>query len=171
LNEEVDVVDYDPRWVRLFEHERERICGGISVTPCRMEHIGSTAIPGLIAKPIVDLMLGVEPFPLGSSLIFEIESLGYEALGEAGVSGRLYFRRRGAESFNLHVVRHGGDHWVSDLALRAYLLAHPAECRDYAKAKKRALGDGHRTLLSYSEAKGSVVSALISRAKVWANAT
>jgi hypothetical protein len=81
VDEEVDVVDYDPRWVRLFEHERERICGGISVTPCRIEHIGSTAIPGLIAKPIVDLMLGVEPFPPGSSLIFEIESLGYEALG------------------------------------------------------------------------------------------
>ncbi len=73
--------------------------------------------PGLIAKPIIDLMLGVDRFPPSAELQTAIERLGYEPLGEAGVPGRLYFRRRGAQHDNLHVVLKGGAHWTNNLAL------------------------------------------------------
>jgi GrpB-like predicted nucleotidyltransferase (UPF0157 family) len=112
--------------------------------------------------------LGVESFPPPPPLVSELASLGYEHLGEAGVQGRLYFRRRGRRSFNLHLVELGSDHWRNALALRDYLIAHPAERSRYVEAKRRAVADGRTTLLAYSEAKTAVLSDLIVRARVWA---
>ena len=129
-----------------------------------IEHIGSTAVPGLLAKPIVDIMVGVIPFPPSASWSAAVVVLGYEALGEAGVPGRLYFRQRGRVPCNVHVVEHGGAHWVSNLALRDYLRRSPEAAARYASAKRAAIAAGATTLLTYSEAKGRVIEALVSRA-------
>jgi len=97
--------------------------------------------------------------------------LGYENLGEAGVSERLYFRRRVPEAFNLHVVRRGGKHWVSNLALRDYLRTHAPARRRYAETKRHALASGQNTLLSYSEAKARVINEMLSQALEWSHAS
>lgn len=80
--------------------------------------LGSTAVPGLLAKPVIDIIHGSEGWPPDNVLIEAINRAGYEFLGEAGLPERLYFRLRGTTRFNLHVVRLDGHRWCANLALR-----------------------------------------------------
>ena len=170
IDELVYILDYDPSWPLAFAAEQRRLCEALSMPETDVEHIGSTAVPGLEAKPVIDLMLGALAFPPSEALTSRLQVIGYEALGEAGVPERLYFRRRAPDAFNLHVVRRNGDHWISNLALRDYLRAHPSEQRHYAQAKREAIALGRNTLISYSEGKAAIVSELTHRARKWRNA-
>lgn len=164
IDEPVHIVEYSDRWPVLFASERHRLLEHLSVHVWHAEHIGSTAVPGLAAKPIIDIMLGVLVYPPAAELIARLGALGYESLGEAGVVGRYYLRHRGANSFNVHVVQHLGQHWVSNLALRDYLRADESARARYADAKRAALAQGATTLLTYSAAKAHVLASLMSDA-------
>jgi GrpB-like predicted nucleotidyltransferase (UPF0157 family) len=165
LDEPVHLVEYDAAWPAQFEREAHRIRSVLSLPDAAIEHIGSTAVPGMIAKPIVDLMLGTAALPPSPATVTQLESLGYQSLGEAGVPGRHYFRLRATVAANLHLVRHLGEHWTSNLALRN-LLRSDAEARSrYAAAKRAAIAAGARTLLAYSEAKADEVARLLKAAR------
>jgi len=130
----IEVVDYDPEWPALFEAEAERIraaCGRVVV---EIEHIGSTSVPGLAAKPIIDIMPGVEDIA-GARARLEagMRGLGYESLGEYGIPGRLYFRKGVPRSHHVHVFEVGKPEWRKHLLFRDYLRAHE-EARDLAGA-------------------------------------
>lgn len=96
-----------------------------------------------------------------------LEALGYTSLGEAGVPGREYFRRRGAHDTNLAVVEWRGAHWRHGLLLRDYLRAHPASAEQYGRSKRAAGAGGARTLLAYSAQKADNVTELIEAAERW----
>lgn len=162
IDEEIHLCPYNPQWITLFSAEHDRLrCLFPPGTP--IEHIGSTSVPGLLAKPIIDIMVGVgeEATP---SQRQQLVSAGYEDLGESGVPGRLYFRRRGVHSFNVHVVRFDGPIWKTNLALRNYLRADSKARDHYAAAKRGALEAGCTTLLRYSDHKSSTVKLLIASA-------
>jgi GrpB-like predicted nucleotidyltransferase (UPF0157 family) len=163
LDEPVTLAPYDAAWPAAFEAERHRLCEALELAPGAIEHIGSTAVPGLIAKPIVDLMLGSSIYPPLESLVSRLLILGYVDMGEAGVAGRRYFKLREAVSFNLHVVERGGAHWTNNLRLRDYLRRDPAARERYADAKRAALGNGAQ-LLAYSAAKQPALAALLGAA-------
>ena len=171
LDEPVRVSSYQPEWAIQFAAEQRRINEALRTAPADLEHIGSTAVPGLAAKPVIDLMLGVNGYPPSPGLLQEVERLGYESLGEAGVPGRLYFRLRNAAHANLHVVLKGGTHWLSNLALREYLRAHAGARERYAQAKLVAIEAGATSLLSYSAAKAEVLSSLLQEALAAQNAS
>ena len=165
LDEEVALVAHDPAWAPAFEAERARIARTFDLAADSIEHIGSTAVAGLTAKPVIDMMLGVTSLPPAGDLLSRLEILGYENLGEEGVPGRVYLRLRGARDFNLHIVERGGTHWTNNLALRD-LLRHDAAARErYAAAKQAALANGGTRLLAYSAAKHSAVAELLSVAR------
>jgi GrpB-like predicted nucleotidyltransferase (UPF0157 family) len=119
------------------------------------------------AKPIVDIMLGSDSFPAPTGVCARLCSLGYEALGEAGLPGRLYFRKRLSIAFNVQAVLLGGPLWNDNLLLREFLTTHPAEARHYAEEKQRVVQAGHRTLLAYSAAKASIIGQLLATAHHW----
>jgi GrpB-like predicted nucleotidyltransferase (UPF0157 family) len=129
-----------------------------------VEHIGSTAVPGLLAKPIVDLMVGLQEYPPSAEVLRCLQELGYEWLGEAGVNGRTYLRLRKSTAFNLHLVQHAGHHWNVNLALRAYLAGSASARQRYAAAKESAIAAGAHTLLAYSASKAETVQALVHEA-------
>jgi len=160
LDERVALADYDARWPAAFDAERRRICAALDLAPDCVEHIGSTAVPGLVAKPIVDLMLGVPTYPPVDSTVSRLVILGYQDMREAGVPRRRYLRLREASSFNLHIVARDGEHWTNNLRLRDYLRADAAARERYAAAKHAALGKADH-LLAYSAAKGPVVRELL----------
>ena len=164
LDEPVHVVGHRVEWAMQAAAEAARVAQALDVAAADVEHIGSTAVPGLAAKPIVDLMLGVPGYP-APSLQPALVALGYEALGEAGVAGRAYYRLRHGASFNLHVVLKGGSHWQSNLALRNYLRSSSAARQRYTQAKQAAVAAGASTLLSYSAAKAAVVASLLQEAR------
>jgi GrpB-like predicted nucleotidyltransferase (UPF0157 family) len=169
LDEVVEIADYDPHRAGRFRGERDRLRLGLATATLRFEHIGSTAVPGLRGKPIVDLMLGVPPGASAdlSELRARVAALGYEDLGEAGVPRRIYFRRRALRAFNLALVEHDGHLWRENIALRDFLRAHPDDAAAYADAKRAAIAGGATTLLAYSTAKAPVLVSLTEKARAW----
>lgn len=167
LDEAVELVPYVDAWPEQYDRERFRIALAFGVIPKSglIQHIGSTAVPGLTAKPVIDLMLGSSKWPPPNALIRGVCALGYENLGDAGVPKRVYLRLRGPVNFNVHIVRRGGTHWTNNIALRDYLRDNAAARETYAAAKVAALNIGRGRLLAYSEAKNSVIAELIAAAR------
>lgn len=164
LDEPIQLVEYDEDWPHLSEREMLRLRSALGAPHPAIEHIGSTAVPGLVAKPIVDLMLGTDTLPPALATVTRLQNLGYCCLGEAGVAGRYYFRLRGPVAFNLHVVQHFGEHWKSNIALRDFLRADADARLRYAAAKRAAVASGARTLLAYSDAKADELARLVKEA-------
>ena len=164
IDESVELSVGRTDWAQLFTEEREKL-HQVLPEEAVIEHIGSTAVPGMVAKPVIDIMVGVPASLPGGTDLPPLSSLGYEPLGEAGVPGRLYFRKRGQEHFNVHLVVRGGDHWQNNLLLRDYLCRNPQEAQAYSHCKQAILEAGVSTLLSYSERKGPFVQRLLERAR------
>jgi GrpB-like predicted nucleotidyltransferase (UPF0157 family) len=99
----VTIVDYDPQWPARFAEERARLAEAFGDDAIEIEHIGSTSVPGLAAKPIIDIVIGARTVPPPASRITAVEGLGYEHLGEYGIPGRAYFRRRSPRPRTHHV--------------------------------------------------------------------
>ena len=137
----------------------------LSLPMDQVEHIGSTSVEGLMAKPVIDIQVGVQRYPPTASQLQALGLCGYAAHGEAGVPGRLYFTARGTVALNVHAVQFGGEHWTSNLLLRQYLRSSAAARERYALAKLAALDTGATRLVAYSSAKASVVEQLIAEAR------
>jgi len=167
LDEPISLVSYDPSWPERALALANEVDVALGDLKGSIEHVGSTAIAGMVAKPIIDLMIGVETPSVIESVAARLRAVGWDDLGEAGVAGRRYFRRRLSEAANLHLVQRGGEHWINNLALRDYLRAHPDEALTYGRLKQEIVMQGHRRLLAYSAHKGAHMSALVAKARRW----
>jgi GrpB-like predicted nucleotidyltransferase (UPF0157 family) len=163
LDEPIHLCPYHPEWPTQFAAESQRIQEALSFVVA-IEHIGSTAVPGLLAKPIIDLMLGAEPQHRLETLRSPLAELGYEDLGEAGVPGRIYLRRRMGTNFNIALIERGGAIWTANLAFRDYLRSNPDAAGEYAAVKRAAIAEGTHSLLAYSHFKSEAVRLLLQRA-------
>jgi GrpB-like predicted nucleotidyltransferase (UPF0157 family) len=169
LDEEVVVRPYDPLWPSKASELAGRIEAHLRDLGAKVEHVGSTAIPGLEAKPVLDLLVGLSDQPRVDEAADRLSSLGWQDLGDAGVVGRRYMRNRDWPASNLHIVLAHQEHWANNLALRDYLRSHPEEALAYAAAKRDALSAGHTRLLAYSAAKAGKVAELLSKATAWSS--
>jgi GrpB-like predicted nucleotidyltransferase (UPF0157 family) len=160
-DEPVRVVDYDPGWPAQFAEERARLVPALGDAAAAIEHIGSTAVAGLAAKPIIDIMVGLRRAPLGEEHIVAVTQLGYEYRGEFGIPGRQYFRRGRPRTHQLHVVQHGSAFWETHLLFRDHLRAHPSEAERYAALKRELAGRFRESSASYTEAKGTFIEQVL----------
>jgi GrpB-like predicted nucleotidyltransferase (UPF0157 family) len=167
IDEPVHVVDYDPRWPAWYAADAEELAGALGRRLRDVQHFGSTAVPGIAAKPVIDILVAPVDWPLAASDRTILERLGYEYLGEANVPGREYFRRRTAHDTNLAVVRWGSALWCDNLLLRDYLRTHEDHAAEYGRAKHETWRNGTRTLLAYSARKAHVVTSLLNAARRW----
>ena len=161
IEESVHLLSHRPEWRIQAKEEAFRISKELGMPVSDIEHIGSTAVEGLAAKPIIDLMLGARELP-SEKFHAALAALGYEWLGD--FPGRSYFRKRGERNFNAHVVMKNGDHWKNNLLFRDYLCRNEAARARYAQAKQAAMSSGHDTLLPYSAAKEPTLSSLLREA-------
>lgn len=166
----VQIVNHDARWAARFEDEARRISGVLGSAVTRIHHIGSTAIPGIPAKPIIDILLEVSSLPAIDSRTSALEALSYEAKGEFGIPGRRYFRRddaSGVRTHHLHAFRCGAPEVDRHLAFRDYLRAFPDVAADYG-ALKRSLVEAHPDSSErYVEGKSAFVLEQQARALRW----
>jgi GrpB-like predicted nucleotidyltransferase (UPF0157 family) len=135
----IRIVPYDSRWPANFEAEAERIRGALGEVAIRVHHIGSTAVPGLSAKPIIDILLEASSLAELDHRSEQLEALGYEAKGEHGIPGRRYFRRSdelGARTHQLHSFAVRSRQADRHLAFRDYLIAHPQVAQAYGELKR-----------------------------------
>jgi NAD-dependent deacetylase len=164
----VTVQVYDPDWAERYKAESDRIRGALGDAVIEIEHMGSTAVPGLAAKPVIDISVGLKSLELTGEQVGAMEDLGYEHLGELGLPGRLYFRKGGETStHHVHAVVWGEEHWMRHLAFRDYLRSHPDEAREYGEAKRRLAAEVDHDWYAYVERKNVFADALFARAWEW----
>jgi NAD-dependent deacetylase len=164
----LEVRDYDAGWPACFEAEAARVRAALGDDVVAVEHMGSTAVPGLAAKPVIDISVGLRRAVLSEDQVAAMKRLGYEYLGENGLPGRLFFRRdeAGRRTHHIHAVEHEGEHWHRHRAFRDYLRAHAEEAGRYG-AEKRRLAAESRTHGEYWERKQAYADALFNRAWEW----
>lgn len=178
------IAAYDPTWPRVFADERAMILRACSPrTFERIEHVGSTAVPGLASKPVVDMMPGVRSLDGFAPEIPRVESLGYEYVPDferdtaagPGMPFRRYFRKDvdGVRAFHLHVVEKGSAFWHDELLFRNYLRFSEEDVAAYAALKRRLadaynatmLADGVDINVGYTDHKTEFIEAVKKRAR------
>ena len=167
--EQIHLVEYDAAWALDFAREATGIRRALSSCLIDLHHIGSTAIPGIVAKPIVDMLAVVSSVELVDAHTGDLESLGYEAKGEYDIPGRRYFRKHapdGTRTHHLHAFALGSPHIARHLDFRDYLRAHPPIAEAYADLK-RSLARGSVDTREYTEAKAEFVREIERKAAAW----
>jgi GrpB-like predicted nucleotidyltransferase (UPF0157 family) len=159
----VELQEYDPTWAELFESERQLLAGIFGSRAVAIEHVGSTSVPGLCAKPIVDVLVGLRELGLSDEEIEAMRALGYEYLGEHGLPRRLFFRKE-PRTHHVHVVEHAGEHWERQLVFRDTLRNDPEERQRYDAFKRRLAAEGHAREV-YTELKTPFIREVEARAR------
>ncbi len=164
----VEVVPYDPLWPVQFESEQSAIASSLGDVLDRAHHIGSTAVEGISAKPIIDILLEVRSLELLDEAAEKLELMGYEAKGEFGISGRRYFRKGGFNrTHQIHAFKTGDPHVLRHLAFRDYLKSHPVVRREYGELKLRLAADCNDDLDKYCDGKDAFVKHHEAKALAW----
>lgn len=162
----VRVVPYDPAWVSLFAAEVARIRAVLTPDlPLTLEHMGSTAVPGLAAKPILDLLGGYPPDAPVGRIVAALADAGYVHRGEQGIPGREFFRRGDPRAYHLHLVAEGGTIWHEQLAFRDALRGEPALRDAYAALKLELARQFPRDRESYIAGKSAFVLRVVEQAR------
>jgi GrpB-like predicted nucleotidyltransferase (UPF0157 family) len=159
----VRLVQYDERWPVLFATEASRIRAACRGLPIALEHVGSTAIPGICAKPVLDILAG-QPSSLSSvSYVQSFQRAGYEHRGDRGIAGHEFFRRGQPRAYHIHLVEEGGTLWRQYLAFRDRLRSDAAAARGYDALKRQLARDYPRDRESYISGKAGFVREILSR--------
>jgi GrpB-like predicted nucleotidyltransferase (UPF0157 family) len=169
--EPIEVVAYDPEWTTRFETWRATLAEVLGDSAVRIEHVGSTAVPGLDAKPIVDVQISVARLDDEDTYVSPIESVGLQL--RTRDAERRFFRPSPDRPRDIHVhVCEVGSEWEREhLLFRDYLRAHPADCRAYAANKRAAAVHWRDDRIAYTDAKSEVILPVLERAQEWARAT
>ena len=154
----VVIVGYDPNWPDVYQAEQALILDAIGPHLAALEHVGSTSVPGLAAKPVIDMMAGLRKLADAQGCIGPLAALGYAYRPEyeARLPERRYFVR---PSFHLHVVERSSDFWVWHLAFRDALRADPR----YALLKRRLAACYGADREGYTEAKSVFIRSVEAR--------
>jgi GrpB-like predicted nucleotidyltransferase (UPF0157 family) len=170
LGMEIHVAPYDPRWSIEFVAEAVRIRSALGAMACAVHHIGSTAISGIFAKPIIDILLEVADIQKLDSRSSDLDDLGYEAKGEFGIAGRRYFRKEsptGVMTHQIHAFERGSPAVERHLAFRDYMIAHPLIAQSYSLLKQRLAAAHPYDIEAYMDGKDSFIKAHEAKAIIW----
>jgi GrpB-like predicted nucleotidyltransferase (UPF0157 family) len=132
----VRLLPYTPEWKRLFEEEKYRLQAVVGPYVLDIQHVGSTSIPGMPAKPILDIAIAVRNFEEARVCIQPIEQLGYEYKAEFGTPRRHYFTKGEPRTHHIHMNELCSQDWNNQIAFRDYLIQHPEIAREYAQVKQ-----------------------------------
>ncbi len=167
------IAPYNPNWPTLYEQERSRLMEAVGVWISSIQHIGSTSVRGLGAKPIIDIMIGVRTLAeADTECIQPITSLGYEYVKEFEMETpqRRYFRKSnsdGIRTHHIHLVEINSDWWANHLLFRDYLRASPHE-RDAYERHKRGLAEREwESGNHYADAKSGFILGVLEEARAW----
>ena len=164
----VVIVEYNPQWPIFYEEEKTRILGLIGNIVVAIEHIGSTAVLGLGAKPIIDIMVAIHQLDDAKECILPLQSLGYEYIPEYEdtMPERRYFHKGppGARTHHVHMVELASDFWERHLLFRDFLRTHPEVASQYYQLKQELATKYGSNREGYTEAKTTFIESIITRA-------
>jgi GrpB-like predicted nucleotidyltransferase (UPF0157 family) len=162
VGEPIVISEYDPRWPELFCELRDGLPAGLRMRARSIEHIGSTAVPGLAAKPIIDIDVVVADEADVAEAIAMLAAAGYPHKGDAGVPGREAFDQPAhLPEHHLYVCVEGTGPLVAHLRLRDHLRANPGTAREYAALKRELAATYEDDRAGYTEAKTAFIEAVL----------
>jgi len=164
------VVPYNWTWPLEFMAEANRIRSSVGVVIVAVHHIGSTAIPGIFAKPIIDILMEVNDVLALDRHTSALTDLGYEAMGEFGIAGRRYFRKDSAGGVRTHQVHafEGGNPAIErHLAFRDYMIAHPVIAQSYSLLKQQLAATHPNDIEAYMDGKDSFIKEHETKSILW----
>ncbi len=169
MAQHIVVTNYNPLWKDMFETEATAIKKILGDNCIAIHHIGSTSVPGLAAKPIIDIMPVVHNLEEVDKTASEFEHIGYEYLGEFGIAGRRYLRKGGDErTHQIHIFSERSFIDIErHLAVRDYLRAHKNVCDEYAKIKIKLAKQFPYDIDGYCDGKEEFVRQMESDALQW----
>jgi len=165
----IEVVPHDPDWTEQYQHEAHLIADIFSDQLVSIHHIGSTAIPGIKAKPVIDMMVVVQTIQQVEQFNQAMIDLGYSPRGEHGIPGRRYFKKGSDEihSHHVHVYGLGHPDILLHLNFRDYLRAHPMEAQAYSQLKETLAQQYREDPPGYTDGKTDFVVERNRRAAQW----
>jgi len=161
--QEIKLVSYTDNWAGKFTKEKARIEGILSSYPHLIEHIGSTAVPGIEAKPIIDIAVKIESLDLVPQFIDPLADIGYLYEGEFGLPGRHFFTRGSPREYHLHIVDHTTDHWTRWLTFRNLLRSDDAVRRTYVELKRTLAKEFRTERQKYTAGKSEFIDTMLQK--------
>jgi GrpB-like predicted nucleotidyltransferase (UPF0157 family) len=167
----VQIVEYNLQWPLMFAVEQSLLAAAINIDACVIEHIGSTSVVGLGAKPIIDIMVGLPDFAHADDLVPNVVALGYDYIAKynADMPFRRFFKRwsQGTATHNLHMVETGCDFGERHLLFRDYLRQHPEAVQAYESHKRELAEREWQDVNEYADAKTDFIIAMQNKARHW----
>lgn len=165
----IEVIPFQTAWKHSFQQESDILKSFLSGCLISLEHAGSTAIPGMTAKPTIDMFGEVSNLDVVDALSPQFIKNGYTPRGENGIIGRRYFFKGTAEqhTFHLHLYLLGNPEIQRHLAFRDYLIAHPLEAESYSLLKQELAKRFTFDPVAYTEAKSSFIREIDQKAAKW----
>jgi len=158
----IEIVDYDPSWPNTFESLRSILWPTLADVASAIEHVGSTSVPGLAAKPIIDISIVVPASPDVQIGISRLAALGYVHRGDLGIKGREAFANPdGTPRHNLYLCPSDSLALANHLALRNYLRTHPEAVKEYGELKKRLAQRFPDDIDSYIDGKTTMLLTML----------
>lgn len=167
---EIRVEPHRDSWKQDYELEAVKIRAALSGTLVILHHIGSTAIPGIYAKPIIDILAEVISLEALDANPDGMRALGYEAMGEFGIPGRRYFRKDdsdGVRTHHVHAFAHRSLQIARHLAFRDYLIAHPETAQAYSELKRNLVPKCNGDIEAYMAGKDPFIKEVERKALRW----
>lgn len=161
--DEIIIVDYDAFWQLQFVQEAEKIKKALNAPRLIVEHIGSTAVPGLCAKPIIDIMVAVEDLR-DEKIVAGLSKLGYVFEPDAGEQDRLFFRKVTVRTYHVHVVEKNSWAFRRHLLFRDYLISNPSVCEEYAALKRESAKRYRSDRQGYTRSKTEFIESALRKA-------
>lgn len=164
----IAITEYDPQWPFMYEQEKARVLSVIGKWVVAIEHVGSTAVPGLGAKPTIDIQAGARSQPDTEKCIGPLESIGYEYIPELEVQmpGTRFFRKgpRGAGVYHLHLKEVDSEDWHRFILFRDYLRTHTDVANEYDRLKRELAATHGMDREGYTAAKAAFIESVVARA-------
>jgi len=164
----IEVVEYNPLWPEMFLEAKQQLKSLLEGQVILIEHIGSTSVPGLCAKPIIDILVEVKNLDFLDNLTAQFTALGFVGKGENGIVGRRYFQKGGLQrTHHVHIFEQGHDHAFEHRIFRDYLKAHKLAALQYAEIKMDAARACNNDIRVYMTLKDEFIKAQLQQAKNW----
>jgi len=163
---DVEIVDYNPQWTEIFSAERDVLLAITKEHFIALEHVGSTAIPGQRAKPIIDMMAAVHSLNELDTFLPELSNYGYQLI-ETDMPNRHLLRRQvgSSQTFHLHIVELSTWDECNERLMRDYLLKNPQEVKAYGELKDELANTYAEDSLTYTKAKTRFIQSVVDKAR------
>jgi len=163
----VKLKKHDPNWAKLFKKEKKLLLGKFPNVILEISHGGSTTIPTIPAKPIIDMFAVVLSLKKAKAIKNKLEKLGYEYRGADGVKERILYVKGEPElrTHHLQLVEKKSDEWKNHILIKNYFLKHPEVAKRYAKLKAKLAEKYPNSRKSYSHGKDAFIKSIIQKAK------